>query len=296
MATTKTVKFIDDNQKSIFTEFIAVNLPKILKDADYDELYGHQLTEDGEFFIKDVRDSLIFKFLIANNFDVPATETQLTNTLKWRKEFKPLEAAFLEKHDSKFDNIGVLTYYDELKEIITWNLYGETDDQTNVKPGELFEDLDKFLRYRVGLMERALQLSKFDDIDLNKISQVHDYKGVSFLRFDPKVKAGSKLIIKTFQDYYPELLNKKYFVNVPLIAQWIYDLISRAWLPTETSSKFTLLNNAKDLRSRINTDKIPVKYGGKGELLNTQTVKDIEQTPYTSFILNNKKNIPTTVS
>ncbi|CAM9023839.1 unnamed protein product [Wickerhamomyces anomalus] len=214
----KTAKFESDHQREKFDEFVDLHLPDILNQAQYDELFGYQLSSQGEYFNKDVFDALIFKYLKANDFQIQESKDQLLNTLIWRKNFNPLSAAFNETHDSKFDDIGVLTNYENNKantKIITWNLYGAGGN-----PKELFKDLEKFLRYRIGLMERSVQLLDFTNEENCFMTQVHDYKGVSFLRIDPDIKKGSKATIQIFQDYYPELLYKKFFVNIPSVLFW----------------------------------------------------------------------------
>ncbi|KAH3685536.1 hypothetical protein WICPIJ_003493 [Wickerhamomyces pijperi] len=292
----ETIQFTpNSNEKEILVNFKTEILPLILKETNYDELWGYQLTSTGQFYQDDITNCLIFKFLKANEFDLTKTQDQLTNTLKWRKQFKPLKAAYLETHDPKFKDIGVITYYEDLPEIITWNLYGQTSS-SSASPGELFEDIDSFLRYRISLMEHSLQLCQFTSLPLSKISQVHDYKNVSFLRFDPRVKKASKVIIKTFQDYYPELLERKFFVNVPILAKWIYDLIVLTWLPTETSRKFKLLSDPTRLVHDLGTDKVPVSYGGVGKELKEQDYhfsstgegeNKVKMTEYTKFLIEN---------
>lgn len=51
--------------------------------------------------------------------------------------------------------------------------------------------------------------------------QIHDYLSVSFFRQPAEIKASSSKIINLFQRYYPETVSYKYFVNVPLIMQWM---------------------------------------------------------------------------
>ena len=51
--------------------------------------------------------------------------------------------------------------------------------------------------------------------------QIHDYLRVSFLRQPSEVKAASQKAIQIFTAHYPETLNVKYFVNVPLVMQWM---------------------------------------------------------------------------
>jgi hypothetical protein len=60
------------------------------------------------------------------------------------------------------------------------------------------------------------------DADPYKMFQVHDYKGVSFLRQAPQVKAASTETIRVFATAYPELLKEKFFVNVPAVMGFMY--------------------------------------------------------------------------
>jgi hypothetical protein len=63
------------------------------------------------------------------------------------------------------------------------------------------------------------------DADPYKMFQVHDYKGVSFLRQAPQVKTASTETIKVFATAYPELLKEKFFVNVPALMGFMYGFI-----------------------------------------------------------------------
>lgn len=51
--------------------------------------------------------------------------------------------------------------------------------------------------------------------------QVHDYLSVSFFRQPAEIKVSSRKIIELFSTYYPETVSYKYFVNVPLVMQWM---------------------------------------------------------------------------
>lgn len=257
------------------------SLPEIIESVDYDELWGHQLRANGDYYDEQIAKVLLNKFLKANANDLTKAQEQLKNTLEWRKEFRPLYAAFAEEHDQKFDNVVVLTHEDG-KEVATWNLYN-SDGTSN--PKDLFTDLDAFLRFRSGVMERSIQLLDFTkDEDVSSyITQIHDYKGVSFLRFDPDIKKGSRATIKLFQDHYPELLKLKFFVNVPYLMTWVYDFVKR-WLNKETTKKFVMLSQSKDLTKYLGSG-IPVEYGGKGSSLSEQSLNEVPQTRYTQFLL-----------
>lgn len=68
--------------------------------------------------------------------------------------------------------------------------------------------------YRIALQELGIEQLKLSsaskpitaETDPYKIIQVHDYKGFSFLRQNPNVKAASTEVIKKFALAYPELL------------------------------------------------------------------------------------------
>lgn len=61
--------------------------------------------------------------------------------------------------------------------------------------------------------------------DPYKITQVHDYKNISFLRQSPAVKTASKTTIEVFATNYPELLKEKFFLNVPAIMGKFFFLV-----------------------------------------------------------------------
>jgi hypothetical protein len=273
---------ITDEQLATLETFISTNLPSIISEVKYDELYGHQLNPKGTYYSLPVTKLLLVKFLHANDFNLDLAAEQLRKALEWRKEFKPLSAAFLEKHDEDLVELGYVTKIGD--EVFTWNIYGSMQ-----KSGLLKDDnFDKFVRYRIGLMERGLQLLSFAGGDDGEafLGQIHDYDGVSLLKYDADTKRASKTIIQLFQDYYPELLSKKYFVNVPKVMAWIYDLV-KGWLPDETTKKFKMLNKGSKLGKLIGSeDDIPTEYGGKNsKTLKEQNITDVKMTEYTGFLL-----------
>lgn len=248
-------------------------LPDLLKEADYNEVYGVELDSSG-----DVKTSIILqKFLRANANDLTKAKEQLLDTLKWRKQFNPLACKDEAFSKERFENLGFVIQSSGVpgspnaKDVITFNVYGGVKDNKVT-----FEDIPSFIRWRVGLME--LGLSK---LNLSSASepipayglgpdpyqgiQVHDYLNVSFLRQDPYVKKASKAAIDTFSKYYPETLRRKFFVNVPAVMGWVFSAIKLV-LSKETVQKFTVLSYGNQLVSELGKD-IPKVYGGeKGEL------------------------------
>lgn len=150
--------------------------------------------------------------------------------------------------------------------IMNWNLYGAVKNRQ-----QLFSDLDGFIRWRVGLMERAISLLDFSSPETSYIAQLHDYNNVSFLFLDSPTKAASKATIELFQNYYPEFLNVKYFVNIPIVMSWLFSFV-KMLVAKETVDKFRVVSNGADL-ARTAGNWVPKQYGGKADSLEEIAVK-----------------------
>ncbi|SCW03199.1 LAFE_0G05182g1_1 [Lachancea fermentati] len=276
------MKFNNETEKQVFERLWKELSNLIEKDCQgYDELYGYKLLE-GEFYDEEVAKALVYKFCKAYQFNYEEAVKNLTDTLNWRREFDPLSAAFKETHNKALESIGILTLYPKApanKKVVTWNLYGGL-----LKQKEVFENVEKFLRYRIGLMERGLKLLDFTDENNDYMTQVHDYKGVSMWKMDPQIKKCTKQVIETFQKYYPELLYAKYFVNVPSLLTWVYDVVKK-FVGEETRKKFVVLNDGNKLGAYIPFAPSTL-YGGKSaDSLATQNVTDVRPTPYALSLL-----------
>lgn len=155
--------------------------------------------------------------------------------------------------------------------MVTFNIYGAVKDNKKT-----FGDLEAFLRWRVGLMERSVQHLNLSSAtqpipdfgagpDPYQGIQVHDYLQVSFLRQDPLVKAATKKTIEVLGRYYPETLSRKFFVNVPLVMGWVYQA-AKMIVSKETAKKFTVLSYGSALAGELGNE-LPKEYGGeKGAL------------------------------
>ena len=148
--------------------------------------------------------------------------------------------------------------------------------------GSLHANSYRFVEWRACLMELALQALSIatatrpittSDNDPYKIYQVHDYKGISFLRQPASVKNASTETIKVFAQNYPELLQVKYFLNVPAMLQWVYGLM-KLFVATKTTKKFYPIAAGSQLylqfvETKISgmEDMLPKTYGGNGDEL-----------------------------
>ncbi|KAF2663168.1 phosphatidylinositol transfer protein SFH5 [Microthyrium microscopicum] len=247
-------------------------LPAILKSADYDEVYGITLKARGDATKADFHTLLILqKFLRANKNELEPAKEQLSKTLVWRKEFQPEKAATATYKKDKFNGLGFITITDgkeaERPQIVTWNVYGAVKDYEKT-----FVPVEEFLQWRIGLMELGVSKLKLAEAtepipnygegdDPYQGIQVHDYKSVSFLRMDPRAKAASKQTIQMLGDYYPETLSRKFFVNVPLVMQWMFAAM-KLFVSAETTKKFTVLSDGVYVKGELG-DAVPKEYGGR---------------------------------
>lgn len=105
-------------------EVLFASLETLIKEADYDEVYGVKLQPTGEHVPTQI---IVQKFLRANANDIDKAKEQLLGTLKWRKEFNPLNAKDEAFSKERFDGLG---YVIDLKDgqTVTFNVYGAVKD------------------------------------------------------------------------------------------------------------------------------------------------------------------------
>ncbi|WWD22216.1 hypothetical protein CI109_106707 [Kwoniella shandongensis] len=251
-------------------------LPKILADAGHSTIWGVHLSSAAPPAFATLL--VLQKYLRSVANDVDKAAESLTKTLKWRKDFGLDTDAAPDDFGPDFEGLGYVTKVgkaDGKSDVVTWNVYGAVKDLK--KP---FGDLDRFLRWRINLMEQAithLDLSNTSipipdygkGSDPHRIDQVHLYGGVSFLRMNPLVRVASKAVIEIMQAHYPEMLLRKFFVEVPLIMSWVFTAIS-LFVSTETAKKFQVISYKENLGKELGKlEDVPVEYGGKGPDLKT---------------------------
>ncbi|CAG8493231.1 6851_t:CDS:2, partial [Acaulospora colombiana] len=173
-------------------------IPEIIKDSGVPEnytLWGVSLNNESTDERLDV---ILIKFLKARNLDVNLAKEMLIKSLKWRLEFKADELLTENFPESVFAKVGFIHKHDKMNRPVTYNLYGGLDNQ------EVFGNLDRFLRWRIQLMEKGIL--HLDFVKVDQIIQVHDYNNVSMISYDKTAKTASKSVIQITQDNYPEFL------------------------------------------------------------------------------------------
>ncbi|KAG7120747.1 Phosphatidylinositol transfer protein SFH5 like [Verticillium longisporum] len=252
------------------------------KAHSHSEIWGVTLADPESH----VPSQIVFqKYLNANDGDVPKAVDQLTKTLTWRAQAKPLELVTKAFSKDKFAGLGYVTSYGDAadqqkREVFTWNIYGAAAKRMS----ETFGNLDEFIEWRVALQELGIQTLNIGAAtkpitateDPYKIYQVHDYQSISFLRQSAEVKAASTKTIAVLAQNYPELLKEKFFVNVPAIMGFMYGFM-KLFVATKTAKKFHPMTYGSGLAKEFADasveglgEKLPQAYGGKGGDLATE--------------------------
>ncbi|KAK9124640.1 hypothetical protein Sjap_014242 [Stephania japonica] len=207
-------------------------------------------------------DVILLKFLRARDFKVQDALSMLQKCLTWRAEFG---ADAIVEQDLGFKELeGVVAYmhsYDREGHPVCYNAYGVFKDKEMYE--RIFGDeekLKKFLRWRVQVLERGINVLHFKPGGVNSIIQVTDLKDM------PKreLRVASNQILSLFQDNYPEMVARKVFINVPWYFSMLYSMFS-PFLTLRTKSKFVISregNVAETLYKFIKPENVPVQYGG----------------------------------
>ncbi|KAK6943210.1 CRAL/TRIO, N-terminal domain [Dillenia turbinata] len=207
-------------------------------------------------------DVILLKFLRARDFRVSDSLHMLEKCLLWRKEFG---ADSIVEEDLGFKGLeGLVAYmhgYDKEGHPVCYNAYGVFKDKEMYE--RIFGDdekLKKFLRWRVQVLERGINLLHFKPGGINSLVQVTDLKDM------PKreLRVASNQILSLFQDNYPEMVARKVFINVPWYFSVLYSMFS-PFLTQRTKSKFVIAkegNVAETLYKFIRPEDVPVQYGG----------------------------------
>jgi len=185
----------------------------------------------------------------------------LVSTLRWRAEFDPV-AASKEEFPEFFSKAGIIFGKDKSGRPVVYNIYGGEVDTKS-----LFADVEKFMRWRVGLMEHSMLLLDFETVD--QTVQVHDYLGVTMSSRTPESKQAASEATKIFSDHYPEALYMKFFVNVPAFMTFVFWLF-KPFLSAKTFAKMRVLGVGPhaigpEMLTVIPAESLPKVYGGQAE-------------------------------
>ncbi|KAI6126482.1 CRAL-TRIO domain-containing protein [Pisolithus croceorrhizus] len=211
---------------------------------------------------EDARVSVVLmKFLRARNLNVDEAKAMFISTLRWRQSFD-VEGAMKEQYPEEiFGGLGKIYGKDKQGRPVVYNLYGATKDTG------AFNDVQRFLRWRVAFMEQSIALLDFETVD--QAVQIHDYEGVGLFDRTEKSKQAASEATSIFQGHYPELLARKFFVNVPSFMTWIFWLF-KPLISSATLDKMAVVGSGPRtigaaLLPIIDERELPIRYGGSAE-------------------------------
>jgi len=211
---------------------------------------------------RDARVSVVLmKFLRARNLNITEARTMLVSTLRWRKSFN-VDAAMKEEFpEDVFGQVAHIFGHDKQGRPVVYNLYGGKNNAA------VFGDLQRFIRWRIALMEKSI--AKLDFTEVDDMIQVHDYNGVSLRSRDANSKNAASEATSIFQGHYPEFLYRKFFIGVPTILNWMFWFF-KPLLSPNTFAKMEVVGSShhgikKALLHLIDANNLPKRYGGHAE-------------------------------
>ncbi|KAJ7091528.1 CRAL TRIO domain-containing protein [Mycena belliarum] len=205
---------------------------------------------------------VLMKFLRARHLNVSAASEMFVETLRWRDEFKVEDTLKEEFPVDVFGKLGHIYGRDKGGRPVVYNVYGGNADLNAV-----FGDVERFLRWRVAFMEKAVAMLDFTTVD--QTVQVHDYAGVNMSSRTPASKRAASEASNIFASHYPELLYKKLFVNVPSYMAWLFWAFKMV-LPAATVAKMSVVGSGpraigKALLPLVAPEELPKRYGGTAD-------------------------------
>jgi len=185
----------------------------------------------------------------------------LKNTILWRKRFGA-DNILEEDSGAEWNDVAYMHGYDKEGHPVCYNNYGAFQNK-ELYLKTLNDAGDRFLRWRIQLLEKEIQKLSFNPGGINSMVQITDLKNTP-----GPAKWGLRQVTKKaltiLQDNYPEFVARKIFINVP----WWYAVMSTMISPfvtQRTKSKFVVARPARvteTLFKYISPEYVPVQYGG----------------------------------
>ncbi|MED6158853.1 hypothetical protein PIB30_036848 [Stylosanthes scabra] len=267
----KTVEAMEETVKSVTVEEEAPSTSAVAVEEEKKEEVPPpppQAPEEVEIWgiplLADERsDVILLKFLRARDFKVKDAFTMIKNTVRWRKEFG-IDSLIDEDLGSDWDKVVFTQGFDKEGHPVCYNVFGEFEDKELYQ--KTFSDEEKrqkFIRWRIQLLEKSVRKLDFSPSGISTIVQVNDLKNSPGLS-KRELRQATNQALQLLQDNYPEFVAKQVFINVP----WWYLAFSRmisAFLTQRTKSKFVFAGpskSAETLFKYIAPEQVPLQYGG----------------------------------
>lgn len=208
-------------------------------------------------------DIVLMKFLKAKDYKVSDAFDMLQKTMIWRSENR-IDRIMDEDLDSEMEGAGFLDSRDKEGRPVCYHVCGVFRDKDVYKRNfGTQKKREKFLRWRIQLMEKAVRKLSFREGGVDSIIQIYDLKHTPQQGMK-ELNSLSKKAVVLFQNYYPELVYKNIVVYAPF---WLYTsrvLLSR-FMNQRSKKKFILVRPqtvTKTFLKFINPEYLPAEYGG----------------------------------
>eukprot|EP00966_Prymnesium_polylepis_P113852 2631725-Prymnesium_polylepis.1 len=252
------------------------------------KLLGVALCDECAGTVSEAAQVVLLKFLRRNDYDVEAAVTQLTARLEWQRTFD-VEAAKRESFTEDFAGCDTILGEDVEGRALVISVFGrifaairtailvrvtdrpvsESPARTDLDVEKVFGDPQRFLRWRVQMMEAALERMQPWRLGAPEtLLQLHDYADCAILNKDPRITEAVKTFSHAMWQYYPETKGRTVFINFPAIFGVLFGALKLV-LPSRTLSKFVMLGpvsprdgSARELLGFIPPHWLPERYGG----------------------------------
>lgn len=182
----------------------AANPPPTAVEPEEVSIWGIPLLADER------TDVVLLKFLRARDFKVKESLAMLKNTIQWRKDFK-IEELLEEDLGSDLEKVAFMHGSDKEGHPVCYNVYGEFQNrELYQKTFSDDEKREKFLRWRIQLLEKSIRKLDFSPGGICTIVHVNDLKNSPGLG-KWELRQATKHALQIFQDNYPELVAKQVF-------------------------------------------------------------------------------------
>jgi len=152
-------------------------------------------------------DVVLRKFLKAKDFKVNEAFDMLQKTLIWRRE-NNIDGITEEDLGSECGNAGFLCSKDREGRPVCYQVCGVFKDRRVYKKTFGSNNrCDKYLRWKIQLVEKAVKKLNFREGGVDSIIQVFDLKNTP-MQGTKELNSLSKKALILFQNYYPEIIHK----------------------------------------------------------------------------------------
>ncbi|KHN44959.1 patellin-4-like [Glycine soja] len=209
-------------------------------------------------------DVVLRKFLKAKDFKVNEAFDMLQKTLVWRRE-NNVDGITDEDLGSEFgNNAGFLCGKDREGRPVCYHACEIFKDRRVYKKTFGSDNTcDKYLRWRIQMIEKAVKKLCFREGGVESILQVFDLRNTP-MQGTKELNSVSKKALILFQNYYPEIIHKNIIVYAPF---WFYtsQVLLSGFMNQRNKKKFILARSQKvtqTLLKFIAPEHLPTEYGG----------------------------------